>query len=121
LIGFIYRHLAKKPPANAFCSHYDVVHELGKGSFAVVMKAVQRSTGKFYAVKMIQESRQVRSGGDNNGENNRRKLFTREIGIMENLRHPNITELKEVFYEESGDISEFQPIISMLLLLIHCP
>lgn len=102
---FIYRHMARGPPTSGFYASYDITQELGKGSFAVVMKAVCRATGKLYAVKMIQESRHVRHPGENQNQNSRRCLFEREISILENLDHPNICKLKEVFYEESGDIN----------------
>lgn len=74
------------------------------------MKAVSRASGKWYAVKMIQESRNVRSPGEQRQQspapNSRAALFAREITIMEKLKHPNICELKEVFYQEdSNDIS----------------
>lgn len=108
-IGFVYRHTAAGPPTTGLYAHYDLSTELGKGSFATVMKAISRATGKWYAVKMIHD-KSVRSPGETpHGTNSRRAAFAREISIMENLRHPNICELKEVFYQEdSNDISAYK-------------
>lgn len=105
-IGFVYRHTAAGPPTTGLYAHYDLSTELGKGSFATVMKAISRATGKWYAVKMIHD-KSVRSPGEqHHGQNSRRAAFAREISIMENLKHPNICELKEVFYQEdNNDIS----------------
>lgn len=105
-IGFVYRHTAAGPPTTGLYAHYDLSTELGKGSFATVMKAISRATGKWYAVKMIHD-KSVRSPGEqHSGPGSRRTAFAREISIMENLKHPNICELKEVFYQEdNNDIS----------------
>lgn len=63
------------------------------------MKAMSRTTGEWFAVKMIH-------GNRNDNHVARSTSFTREISIMEKLTHPNICELKEVFYQENNDISE---------------
>lgn len=96
--------MAKGLPTTGLYAYYDISQELGKGSFAVVMKAVSRTTGQWYAVKMIQESRHVRAPGEQ-PNHARKALFAREISILESLKHRNICQLKEVFYEETGDIS----------------
>jgi serine/threonine protein kinase len=72
------------------------------------MKAVSRKDGKWYAVKIIQESRHVRSAGEQPQQpvaTSRSTAFAREIAIMETLDHPNICKLKEVFYQDNNDIS----------------
>ncbi|KAG6830161.1 hypothetical protein H0H92_001890 [Tricholoma furcatifolium] len=96
---FIYRHTASGPPTTGLYAFYDLINELGKGSFAVVMKAVSRNSGEFVAVKMIHDTRNVRSPGEQNAQP-RREAFNREINIMSKLKHPNICELKEVFFPE---------------------
>ena len=63
------------------------------------MKAVNRKTGQWFAVKMIQEPPKTSKPAS------KENAFAREIGIMEQLKHPNIVELKEVFLEENGNIS----------------
>ncbi|OJT11418.1 hypothetical protein TRAPUB_12062 [Trametes pubescens] len=100
---FVYRHLASGPPSRGLHMYYDLMHELGKGSFATVMKALHKQEGKWYAVKMIQANK-LRKGLSNatlNGINSDDKSnnFAREINILERLTHPNICQLKEVFFE----------------------
>ena len=77
------------------------------------MKAVNRATGVWYAVKMIKDKRPAaeQQGGI------RSAAVVREISIMEKLKHPHICELKEVFTEEgSSDIST--PRIFCLLIFV---
>lgn len=103
-IGYIYRHLAAGPPQEGLYAHYELVEQLGKGSFATVMKALHKETGRWYAVKMIQRRSLRRS------TNNAQGLFqsittdsalTREAKIMEKLVHPNICQLKEIYWDET--------------------
>ena len=120
----MYRHTAGGPPTEGLYAHYDLSTELGKGSFATVRKAMSRTTGKWYAVKMIQESKNVRNNGDH-GHTSRNSIFAREIGIMEKLKHPNICELVEVFFQDNNDISMSFSTISAIVIstLLHrsCP
>lgn len=95
---FVYRHTANGPPTEGLYAYYDLSNELGKGSFATVMKAMSRTTGEWFAVKMIH-------GNRNDHHVTRSTSFTREITVMEQLKHPNICELKEVFYQENNDIN----------------
>ncbi|RXW15179.1 hypothetical protein EST38_g10681 [Candolleomyces aberdarensis] len=97
---FIYRHVAGGPPTTGLYAFYDIGTELGKGSFATVMKAVNRETGVWYAVKMIKDKTAGR-GGDQQGRI-RNAAIAREIDILEKLKHRNICEVKEVFLEENG-------------------
>lgn len=109
-LGFVYRHLAAGPPVQGLYANYDLLGELGKGSFATVMKALSRESGKFYAVKIIQQNKlraaATHAPGDlanaaNDSRNNASQAFAREIAILEKLTHENICQLKEVFFEES--------------------
>lgn len=101
--GFIYRHTAAGPPNKGIHAFYDISHELGKGSFATVMKAISRATGQWYAIKMIQESRirrvAVQEHSRNTDQDQKDCAFIREISILETLDHVNICKLKEVFRE----------------------
>jgi len=100
--GYIYRHLAGGPDTTGVHAFYDIFNELGKGSFATVMRALCRETGEWWAVKIIHGSR-VRSPQ----AKQKMTAFTREITILETLNHPNICRLKEVFAEdEAADICE---------------
>jgi serine/threonine/tyrosine protein kinase RAD53 len=109
--GFVYRHTAAGPPTEGLYAFYDISTELGKGSFATVMKAVSRTTGEWFAVKMINDNKNLRNGepAGNNTNAARTTSFAREISIMEKLKHPNIIELKEVFFQENNDISASLP------------
>ncbi|KAI8972182.1 Pkinase-domain-containing protein [Trametes punicea] len=100
---FVYRHMASGPPSRGLHRYYDLIHELGKGSFATVMKALHKEEGKLYAVKMIQANK-LRKGLSNASLNgvqttDKSNNFAREINILERLQHPNICQLKEVFFE----------------------
>ncbi|KAF8993679.1 kinase-like domain-containing protein [Cyathus striatus] len=101
---FIYRHIAGGPPSDGLYAYYDIGTELGKGSFATVMKAMCRRTGEWYAVKMIHE-RASRNGTHQRKGNSNNTVFAREISIMEKLRHPNICQLKEVFFQANNEIN----------------
>ncbi|KAI9067527.1 Pkinase-domain-containing protein [Trametes sanguinea] len=101
---FVYRHLAGRPPSRGLHAYYDLHHELGKGSFATVMKALNKAEGTWYAVKIIQGNK-LRKGLSHatlNGAqtNDKSNNFAREINILERLKHPNICQLKEVFFEQ---------------------
>lgn len=97
-----------------------------------MLKAVHRATGRFVAVKQIYEVRRKEAQGSlasanssneslsdlgpqqqegyelgagmDNAPKNLRTSIVREILIMRNLEHPNITELKTVFFQP-GTIS----------------
>lgn len=62
---------------------------VGQGAFAVVKKAVERSTGKTYAVKIISKRKIM---GNTEG-------VTRELEILRRLDHPYIVKLRG-FYED---------------------
>jgi serine/threonine/tyrosine protein kinase RAD53 len=65
---------------------------IGQGAFATVKKAVQRSTGNSYAVKIINRRKALNTGGAVVG-------VDRELSILRKLDHPNIVALK-AFYED---------------------
>lgn len=116
--------MASGPPSRGLHRYYDLLHELGKGSFATVMKALHKEDGKWYAVKMIQANK-LRSGLSNatlNGINSDDKSnnFAREINILERLTHPNICQLKEVFFERYS-ISESQCVIARPIVCSQVP
>lgn len=79
---------------------------IGQGAFAIVKKAVERSTGNSYAVKMINRRRAIHAGGKGAmlGVN-------RELEILRKLDHKNIVKLKS-FYEDIENyylVMEFVP------------
>ncbi|KAJ7587086.1 CAMK/RAD53 protein kinase [Mycena floridula] len=99
---FIYRYVAGGRPSTGMFAVYDITAELGRGSFATVYKVVHHVTGEYYAAKMIHEPR--RAGRTDQSVRAAATNFGREIRIMESLDHPNICQLKEVFYETEGDL-----------------
>ncbi|KAH0828081.1 kinase-like domain-containing protein [Lanmaoa asiatica] len=108
-----YRTPLTGPARGGVHAYYDISHELGKGSFATVMKAISRSTGQWFAIKMIQESKVRRVTANDNKSDSEKGMsaFMREIAILEDLDHPNICKLKEVF-RDHGNIGKvsFRPL-----------
>ena len=90
---------------------YDMQHELGRGTFTTVMKAMSRTTGEWWAVKII-HSRKLRAsnnsskdGKDNNNNSKDSDYFSslaKEVSILEELNHPNICRLRETFIPDAG-------------------
>jgi serine/threonine/tyrosine protein kinase RAD53 len=108
---YIYRHLAPYE-LTGIHAHYDMANELGRGTFATVMKAMSRTTSEWWAVKII-HSQKLRGANANNNDNNNNnnaarhnsghlQNLGREISILEKLNHPNICRLKETFVPEDG-------------------
>ena len=83
---------------------YDIDSALGEGAFATVLKALHRREGKFYAVKTF-KAEKLRPAGDGREVALTTNHLQKEIQVLERLKHPNVCQLKEAFYE--GDsISE---------------
>ncbi|KAI0301033.1 kinase-like domain-containing protein [Multifurca ochricompacta] len=104
---YIYRHLAPLE-LTGIHAHYDMAHELGKGSFATVMKAMARETGEWWAVKIIHGNK-VHSGN-----NHTLQAFGREISILETLDHPNICRLRETFVPDDGGGHDFYLVLELV-------
>ena len=98
-LGFIYRHVAVAPAPDSLYAHYELTEELGKGAFATVMKAMSKATGQWYACKMI-HIKQLRASVQGRLPDPAQAL-QKEVKILEQLHHPNICQLKEVFREDS--------------------
>lgn len=77
------------------------------------MKAISRATGQWFAIKMIQETkvRRVTANENKSDGDKAESAFMREIAILEDLDHPNICKLKEVF-RDHGNIGKlaFRPL-----------
>ncbi|KAI0047899.1 Pkinase-domain-containing protein [Auriscalpium vulgare] len=98
---FLYRDLASPVELDGVYAKYDMSHELGAGTFATVMSAIERATGETWAVKVIHGAKM--RGNDPAKIQN----FQREIAILESLDHPSICRLKETFFggkNENNDI-----------------
>lgn len=80
------------PPTDGVHAFYDMRSEvLGQGAFAVVKKAIERATGDWYAVKVI-DKKKVMTG----------VAVDREIDILKKLKHEFIVGLKD-FYEDGNN------------------
>lgn len=68
------------------------------GQFAIVKRCIEKSTGVEYAAKFIKkrQSRASRRGV-------RREEIEREVDILQQLQHPNIISLHDV-YENRTDV-----------------
>lgn len=88
-------------PVSIYDKYFIQDEVVGQGAFAVVKKAVERTTGKTYAVKII----------------NRRKVMgnfdgvTRELEVLQKLNHPRIVRLKG-FFEDSENYYMLMDFVS---------
>ncbi|XP_029436244.1 death-associated protein kinase 2-like isoform X1 [Rhinatrema bivittatum] len=71
---------------------YELLENLGSGHFGVVRKCQERSSGTYYACKFIKtrKCKGSRLGLD-------REQVEREVFILQQLEHPNIMRLHDVF------------------------
>uniref|UniRef100_A0A673IVN6 non-specific serine/threonine protein kinase n=1 Tax=Sinocyclocheilus rhinocerous TaxID=307959 RepID=A0A673IVN6_9TELE len=85
---------------------YDIGEELGSGQFAIVKHCKEKSTGVEYAAKFIKkrQSRASRRGV-------RREEIEREVDILQDLQHPNIITLHDV-YENRTDVVLILELVS---------
>jgi len=61
---------------------------IGNGSFGVVFKAKVVETGEIVAIKKVLQDKRFKN---------------RELQIMQKIHHPNVVQLKNCFYSETGD------------------
>ncbi|KAI0058110.1 kinase-like protein [Artomyces pyxidatus] len=106
---FIYRHLAGPTHVDPVHEKYELASELGKGSFATVMRAVEKQTGEWWAVKIIHGSK-VRG----NDAQQKITAFAREISILESLHHPNICRLRETFMPAADSQSDIFLVLELV-------
>ena len=66
---------------------YEFLDTMGAGSFGTVRKAIQKSTGREVAVKIILKSRL----------HGHLEVVEREINLLRSVRHPHIVELVDAF------------------------
>ncbi|XP_017563845.1 death-associated protein kinase 2 isoform X1 [Pygocentrus nattereri] len=85
---------------------YEIGEELGSGQFAIVKRCKEKSTGVEYAAKFIKkrQSRVSRRGV-------RREEIEREVNILQQLQHPNIISLHDV-YENRTDVVLILELVS---------
>jgi serine/threonine/tyrosine protein kinase RAD53 len=98
---FTFIHTAA-PPVEGVYSKYEVCHELGKGTFATVKKAICRLDAKFYALKFINGKAMRHTQGASRASGNdkaKEDPVEREIKVLGTLQHEHICQLKEVFLQ----------------------
>jgi len=78
----------KKLRKDEITKHYDIKEKLGTGSFATVKRAVHKSDGKQYAIKIIKKSKL-------NAEE--LAVVHDEVEIMHKLNHANCVQLFEMY------------------------
>ncbi|XP_035202343.1 death-associated protein kinase 2-like [Oxyura jamaicensis] len=71
---------------------YELLETLGRGHFGVVRRCRRRSTGVFYAAKLV-KTRRCR--GSRRGLE--RAQVEREVAILRDLRHPHLMRLHDLF------------------------
>ncbi|KAM8772441.1 serine/threonine-protein kinase DCLK2 isoform 5-T5 [Acanthopagrus schlegelii] len=73
------------PPASSISEKYKIGKVIGDGNFAVVKECVERSTGKEFALKIIDKAKC--SGKEH--------LIENEVAVLRKVKHPNIIMLIE--------------------------
>ncbi|EMD33825.1 hypothetical protein CERSUDRAFT_117897 [Gelatoporia subvermispora B] len=92
---YIFRCLVAEAPKGKIQDEYQLVHELGRGSFGTVHLAVHSTTGMRFAVKVVPRAEAHVPRGSQSA-----KALAREISIWRRLRHPHVCRFQEVAYEE---------------------
>jgi serine/threonine protein kinase len=71
-------------------SKYDIKEELGRGSFGAVHLAIEKGTGKNFAIKKV--------------ENFDPNTTNPEVGILKKIKHDFIIQYVESFYSQDGKL-----------------
>mmetsp|Transcript_7682 Transcript_7682/g.11629 ORF Transcript_7682/g.11629 Transcript_7682/m.11629 type:complete len:354 (+) Transcript_7682:922-1983(+) len=69
-------------------SDYTIKDELGRGTFSIVKLALDKKTGKDYAVKIMDRE---------DGNERKKEIIEVEIEILKLCNHPNIVNLRSVY------------------------
>src|SRR4249920_3996653 len=83
-----------------FYGDYKVLYSVGAGTFARVFRAVHRTTGQIYAVKVLRSRYSNPREKDSKTQKSNKsfiELFRREGELGLPLKHPNIVEIHEVY------------------------
>ena len=70
---------------------YEFGNVLGQGTYGIVYKAKHKETGDIVAIKQIKLEKE---------DDGMPSTAVREISLLQNLKHPNIVELKEVIFNK---------------------
>eukprot|EP00009_Paramoeba_aestuarina_P001483 CAMPEP_0201513880 /NCGR_PEP_ID=MMETSP0161_2-20130828/5850_1 /ASSEMBLY_ACC=CAM_ASM_000251 /TAXON_ID=180227 /ORGANISM="Neoparamoeba aestuarina, Strain SoJaBio B1-5/56/2" /LENGTH=344 /DNA_ID=CAMNT_0047910265 /DNA_START=45 /DNA_END=1075 /DNA_ORIENTATION=+ len=77
--------------------NYEKLRKLGEGAYGIVSEFKHRETGENFAIKKVRIGHDAKAS--KNGVN-----FTaiREMKILQELSHPNVVQLKEVFHRKQN-------------------
>lgn len=78
----------RKLGKNEIKKHYDIREKLGTGSFATVKRAIRKSDGKEFAIKIIKKDKL---------NSDEIAVVHDEVEIMHKIRHENCVQLYEMF------------------------
>jgi TOMM system kinase/cyclase fusion protein len=95
-------------PGSSFVSGYELLGEIGRGSFGRVYRARQLSTQRDVAIKVLRRL----DGGSAGDLANQVERFRREMQLSSNLSHPNIVKLIDSGETDEGRlfaVFEFVP------------
>ncbi|MGH0187245.1 UNVERIFIED_CONTAM: hypothetical protein FKN15_024263 [Acipenser sinensis] len=89
---------------------YEIREELGSGQFAIVKQCKEKSSGLEYAAKFIKkrQSRASRRGV-------RREEIEREVNILQQIQHPNIITLHDVYENRTDTVLILELFITIFL------
>ncbi|XP_065663608.1 calcium/calmodulin-dependent protein kinase kinase 2 isoform X2 [Hydra vulgaris] len=87
---------------------YQLMEEIGRGSFGSVFKCLCHKDNCFYAMKIISKKRLMRKNGlmarnPRATKNNPLAPLNREIAILKKMDHPNVVKLIEVIEDTQVD------------------
>ncbi|ORY77690.1 kinase-like domain-containing protein, partial [Protomyces lactucae-debilis] len=82
--------------ASVHMQKYDIRQVLGKGAFATVRVAIERSTGIKYAIKILNQRKLAITKSSTKAT----ELFRREIDILANANHPNVVKYVDMWSDE---------------------
>eukprot|EP00477_Mikrocytos_mackini_P001805 GAHX01001955.1.p1 GENE.GAHX01001955.1~~GAHX01001955.1.p1 ORF type:complete len:336 (-),score=49.80 GAHX01001955.1:237-1244(-) len=71
--------------------NYSIYSKIGEGSYGIVYKATEKSTGKFVAIKKFRL---------NNEDEGIPSTALREISILKEVSHENLIKLMDIFYSK---------------------
>ncbi len=89
------RRIAQARPKPPVIHGYDDLHELHRGGQGIIYAAIQRSTNRRVAIKVLLDG--------NLASDSARHRFQREIDLVASLRHPNIVRIYDSGISEQPD------------------
>ena len=87
----IYAEMLVNENKEEILKYYKPLETIGQGSFGKVFKVKQLSTGKIFAMKVVNRNCEYQDGNKN---------FLLEISVLRKLDHPNILKIYEYFLDE---------------------